>query len=48
MPESNTSKVSRFDQHGRRHVVRVRRAGVQRTISCETCGWRTGRSSCPG
>ncbi|MDX3576798.1 MULTISPECIES: hypothetical protein [unclassified Streptomyces] len=47
MPESNTSKVSRFDQHGRRHVVRVRRAGVQRTVDCETCGWRTGAQFLP-
>ncbi|MER5193178.1 hypothetical protein ACWD3J_03045 [Streptomyces sp. NPDC002755] len=39
MLEINTSKVSRWDQHGREHVVRVRRAGVQRTISCDTCGW---------
>ncbi|MCP3765536.1 MULTISPECIES: hypothetical protein [Streptomyces] len=40
MPQIDTSEVSRWDQHGRRHVVRVRRTGVQRTISCETCDWR--------
>ncbi|SDC12875.1 hypothetical protein [Streptomyces prasinopilosus] len=40
MPQIDTSEVSRWDQHGRRHVVRVRRAGVQRTISCGTCDWR--------
>ena len=40
MLESNTSKVSRWDQQGREHVVRVRRAGVQRTIRCDMCGWR--------
>ncbi|WP_330457740.1 hypothetical protein OIB37_12970 [Streptomyces sp. NBC_00820] len=40
MPQSNsTSKVSRWDQHGREHVVQVRRTGIQRTISCDTCGW---------
>ncbi|MGY5101469.1 hypothetical protein ACWC19_12830, partial [Streptomyces sp. 900105245] len=39
---STTSKVSRWDQHGREHVVRVQRAGVQRTIRCDTCGWRRG------
>ncbi|MEU1459276.1 hypothetical protein ABZ467_01070 [Streptomyces sp. NPDC005727] len=37
--DSSTSKVSRWDRHGREHVVRVRRAGVQRTIGCDTCGW---------
>ncbi|MDQ0990816.1 hypothetical protein [Streptomyces sp. V3I7] len=41
MPQSiTTSKVSRWDQHGREHVVRVRRTGIQRTISCDTCGWQ--------
>ncbi|MGY3201558.1 hypothetical protein [Streptomyces sp. TE5632] len=40
MPQIDTSKVSRWDQHGREHVVRIRRTGVQRTISCETCDWR--------
>ncbi|MFF0224542.1 hypothetical protein [Streptomyces sp. NPDC004629] len=42
MPQSNTSKVSRWDQHGREHVVRVQRTGAQRTITCDTCGWRQG------
>ncbi|MEU3144201.1 MULTISPECIES: hypothetical protein [unclassified Streptomyces] len=40
MPPSDTSKVSRWDQHGREHVVRVRRTGVQRTLRCGTCDWR--------
>ncbi|MEU0071580.1 hypothetical protein ABZ027_18835 [Streptomyces sp. NPDC006332] len=47
MLESNTSKVSRWDLHGREHVVRVRRAGVQRTISCDTCGWRQSAQFLP-
>ncbi|MCQ9181072.1 hypothetical protein KMT30_18895 [Streptomyces sp. IBSBF 2953] len=47
MPENNASRVSRFDQHGRQHVVRVERAGVQRTISCDTCGWRQGAQFLP-
>ncbi|MFE7929688.1 hypothetical protein ACFU6S_13250 [Streptomyces sp. NPDC057456] len=47
MLEINTSKVSRWDQHGREHVVRVRRAGVQRTIRCDTCGWRKGAQFLP-
>ncbi|MEU6550145.1 hypothetical protein ABZ915_07605 [Streptomyces sp. NPDC046915] len=42
MSRDSTSEISRWDQHGRRHVVRMRRAGVQRTISCDTCGWRKG------
>ncbi|MBK3625514.1 hypothetical protein ACWC9X_03095 [Streptomyces asoensis] len=47
MPEINASKVSRWDGHGREHVVRVRRTGVQRTISCDTCGWRQGAQFLP-
>ncbi|MFD9907544.1 hypothetical protein [Streptomyces sp. NPDC059063] len=35
-----TSKVSRWDGHGREHVVHVHRAGVQRQLRCATCGWR--------
>ncbi|MFF4014191.1 hypothetical protein [Streptomyces sp. NPDC001843] len=42
MPRGSRSEISRWDQHGRRHVVRVRRAGVQRTLRCDTCGWRKG------
>ncbi|GGS04113.1 hypothetical protein GCM10010269_48710 [Streptomyces humidus] len=47
MPENDASRVTRFDGHGRQHVVRVRRAGVQRTISCDTCGWRQGAQFLP-
>ncbi|MGW1724425.1 hypothetical protein ACWCQK_15990 [Streptomyces sp. NPDC002306] len=43
----NASKVSRWDQHGREHVVTVRRAGGRRTIRCETCGWRQGAQFLP-
>ncbi|MEV0324343.1 hypothetical protein ACIBKX_04280 [Streptomyces sp. NPDC050658] len=39
MPSMTTSKVSRWDQHGREHVVRVQKAGVQRQLTCDTCGW---------
>ncbi|MFF7259884.1 hypothetical protein ACFZCL_06250 [Streptomyces sp. NPDC008159] len=44
---NNSSKVSRWDQHGRQHVVRVQRSGVQRTIRCDTCGWRKGAQFLP-
>ncbi|WP_406508735.1 hypothetical protein [Streptomyces sp. NBC_00212] len=47
MPSTTTSTVSRWDQHGRRHVVRVERAGVQRSLTCETCGWRKGAQFLP-
>ncbi|EGX56136.1 hypothetical protein SZN_29310 [Streptomyces zinciresistens K42] len=47
MPEISTSKVSRRDQHGREHVVQVRRRGAQRTIRCETCGWRRAAQFLP-
>jgi hypothetical protein len=40
MVQTSTSKVSRWDRHGREHVVHVLRKGPQRMISCETCGWR--------
>ncbi|MEU6848088.1 hypothetical protein ABZ930_40160 [Streptomyces sp. NPDC046716] len=40
MPHMTSSKVSRWDQHGRGHVVRVEKAGMQRQLTCETCGWR--------
>jgi hypothetical protein len=40
MVQANTSKVSRWDGHGREHVVQVLRTGARRTISCDTCGWR--------
>ncbi|OAH09523.1 hypothetical protein [Streptomyces jeddahensis] len=42
-----TSKVSRWDQHGREHTVRVRRAGVQRSLVCDTCGWSKGAQFLP-
>ncbi|MGW0992063.1 hypothetical protein [Streptomyces sp. NPDC002520] len=48
MPQNNTmSKVSRWDQHGREHVVRVQRTGIQRTIRCDTCGWRRSTQFLP-
>ncbi|MFF3844328.1 hypothetical protein [Streptomyces sp. NPDC002328] len=47
MPQTTTSKVSRWDQHGREHVVHVRRTGVQRTLDCATCGWRRGAQFLP-
>ncbi|MFC9292476.1 hypothetical protein [Streptomyces sp. NPDC057052] len=47
MSEISTSKVSRWDQHGREHVVRVRRAGSRRTIRCDTCGWHQGAQFLP-
>lgn len=47
MSRIDESKVSRWDQHGREHVVRVRRTGVQRTIQCATCGWRQGAQFLP-
>ena len=47
MTQIDTSKVSRWDQHGREHVVRVNRTGVQRTIRCDTCGWRRGAQFLP-
>ncbi|MCK8431773.1 hypothetical protein G3I77_01665 [Streptomyces sp. D2-8] len=47
MTQIDTSKVSRWDQHGREHVVRVHRTGVQRTIRCDTCGWRRGAQFLP-
>ncbi|OSP43863.1 MULTISPECIES: hypothetical protein [unclassified Streptomyces] len=40
MSRTDTSKVSRWDLHGREHTVRVQRTGVQRTLRCDTCGWR--------
>ncbi|WP_020136293.1 hypothetical protein [Streptomyces sp. 351MFTsu5.1] len=47
MVQTNTSRVSRRDQDGREHVVRVLRKGPQRTISCETCGWRRAAQFLP-
>ncbi|MFB6986309.1 hypothetical protein ACFC0C_17825 [Streptomyces sp. NPDC056178] len=42
MPSMTTSKVSRWDRHGREHVVHVTKSGTQRQLSCDTCGWRKG------
>lgn len=39
MRTTATRKVSRWDQHGRAHVVRLHRAGVRRQLVCDTCGW---------
>ncbi|GGP86142.1 hypothetical protein GCM10010266_05650 [Streptomyces griseomycini] len=39
MSQIDRSKVSRWDLHGREHVVRVRRSGARRTLRCDTCGW---------
>ncbi|MER7933246.1 hypothetical protein AB0N99_34615 [Streptomyces sp. NPDC093272] len=47
MSQLDSSKVSRWDQHGREHTVRVRRTGVQRTIRCDTCGWRQSAQFLP-
>ncbi|MEN8650540.1 hypothetical protein ABCR94_07850 [Streptomyces sp. 21So2-11] len=47
MPSTTASKVSRWDQHGREHVVRVQRAGMQRMLTCDTCGWRKGAQFLP-
>ncbi|MEJ8657206.1 MULTISPECIES: hypothetical protein [Streptomyces] len=47
MPSTTSSKVSRWDQHGREHIVRVQKAGVQRSLTCDTCGWRKGAQFLP-
>lgn len=47
MPQMTTSTVSRWDRHGREHVVRIQRKGVQRSIRCDTCGWRQGAQFLP-
>jgi hypothetical protein len=47
MPSSTTSKVSRWDQHGREHVVRVQKAGAQRSLTCDSCGWHKGAQFLP-
>jgi len=39
MPPTTSSKVSRWDQHGREHVVHVQKAGGKRELTCDTCGW---------
>ena len=47
MQPMQSSKVSRWDRHGREHVVRVSKSGVQRTLACETCDWRRGAQFLP-
>ncbi|MGW3357467.1 hypothetical protein ACWDFL_18910 [Streptomyces bungoensis] len=47
MSPIGTDRISRWDQHGREHVVRVRHRGMRRTISCETCGWHRGAPFAP-
>ncbi|WP_416755660.1 hypothetical protein ACMAVT_23115 [Streptomyces sp. FW42] len=47
MPQIDSSKVSRWDLHGREHTVHVHRTGVQRTIKCGTCGWRRSAQFLP-
>ncbi|MEU5519656.1 hypothetical protein ACIQCD_23295 [Streptomyces sp. NPDC093250] len=47
MSQTDPGKVSRWDLHGREHVVRVRRGGAWRTLSCDTCGWRRGAPFLP-
>lgn len=47
MPSMTTSKVSRWDQHGREHIVHVRKSGMQRQLSCDTCDWRKGAQFLP-
>ena len=47
MPSMTTSKVRRWDQHGREHVVRVEKSGIQRQLSCSTCDWRKNAQFLP-
>ncbi|MBO0516425.1 hypothetical protein [Streptomyces beijiangensis] len=47
MPSMTTSKVSRWDQHGREHVVHVQKSGMQRALTCDTCGWRKATQFLP-
>ncbi|WP_199548276.1 hypothetical protein [Streptomyces sp. N35] len=47
MPSMTTSKVSRWDQHGREHTVQVSKSGVQRVLVCGTCGWRRSAQFLP-
>ncbi|WP_320782616.1 hypothetical protein [Streptomyces sp. CRN 30] len=44
---TDTSKVSRWDQHGRVHTVHLRRSGMRRTLGCDTCGWRRSARFAP-
>ncbi|GHA92474.1 MULTISPECIES: hypothetical protein [Streptomyces] len=47
MASMTTSKVTRWDQHGREHVVRVRKSGMQRQLTCGTCGWHKAAQFLP-
>jgi hypothetical protein len=47
MPSMTTSKVSRWDQHGREHIVHVAKSGMQRQLTCSTCGWRKAAQFLP-
>lgn len=47
MSSITSSKVSRWDQHGREHTVRIRKAGVQKALTCDTCGWRKAAQFLP-
>ncbi|MFE2289939.1 hypothetical protein [Streptomyces sp. NPDC059452] len=47
MPSITTSKVTRWDQHGREHVVQVRKARMSRELTCSTCGWRRSAQFLP-
>jgi hypothetical protein len=47
MPSPTTSKVSRWDQQGHEHVVRVQKAGVERSLICDTCDWRKSAQFLP-
>ncbi|ARF72439.1 hypothetical protein ACIOD0_19775 [Kitasatospora albolonga] len=47
MPSITTSKVTRWDQHGREHVVRVTKSRMARELTCSTCGWRRSAQFLP-
>ncbi|WEH41898.1 hypothetical protein OG233_21475 [Streptomyces sp. NBC_01218] len=47
MVPATQSKVSRRDQHGREHVVQVRKSGVARLLTCESCDWRRSAQFLP-
>ncbi|MEU1599015.1 hypothetical protein ABZ468_40950 [Streptomyces sp. NPDC005708] len=47
MLQMNTSKVSRWDQDGHEHVVRVEGTGAKRKIRCDSCGWRKSAQFLP-
>ncbi|GAA2944774.1 MULTISPECIES: hypothetical protein [Streptomyces] len=47
MASMTTSKVSRYDGHGREHVVHVTKSGPRRRLACDTCGWRQNAQFLP-